>query len=89
LSAERKFSRKFVEVMLSLVVEKRMSKRKIMYAYLSKVSYLVFSFMLFDYPIYFSMLFFKLQINHTSMMKIVMEAFMLPADVLGTWDVWD
>ncbi|PKA65643.1 hypothetical protein AXF42_Ash013057 [Apostasia shenzhenica] len=35
LTSERKFSRKFVEGLLSLIVEKRISKKKILYSYLS------------------------------------------------------
>ena len=69
MSAERKFSRKFVEGMLSQVVEKSTSKSKIMYAYLGIISNI--SFMLFDCFNYFSIMFFKIPINHASLMKIV------------------
>ncbi|XP_008797317.3 biosynthetic peptidoglycan transglycosylase-like [Phoenix dactylifera] len=37
LTSERKISRKFVEGLLSLIVEKKMSKWKILYSYLSKM----------------------------------------------------
>ncbi|ONK60887.1 uncharacterized protein A4U43_C08F23740 [Asparagus officinalis] len=37
LSSERTMSRKFIEGLLSLIVEKRMSKRQILYSYLSKM----------------------------------------------------
>ncbi|KAM0934005.1 putative peptidoglycan glycosyltransferase [Dioscorea sansibarensis] len=37
LSSERKISRKFVEGILSLILERRMSKNQILYSYLSKM----------------------------------------------------
>lgn len=37
LTSERKISRKFIEGLLSLMIEKRMSKTKIFYSYLSTV----------------------------------------------------
>lgn len=38
LTHERKMSRKFVEGILSLILERRLSKWKILYSYLNKVS---------------------------------------------------
>lgn len=43
LTSERKISRKFIEGLLSLLIEKRMSKTKIFYSYLSTVIALIFS----------------------------------------------